>query len=85
MKHFNWPKVLIFYISMMYGGIWCWVIPVWSMKEWWKGALVGAGLATAFIVSMLAIEFYYKLKLKYGKPGNGDQERGNIPPEGTKG
>lgn len=64
---FNWIKVAIFYISMMYGGSMCWIIPIWSLKGWWKGALIGAGLSTAFIFSMAAIEWYYKLKSRSPK------------------
>ena len=61
---FNWVKGLIFYISMAWGGTACWIVSIMSFRGWWKGALVGVGLATAFILSMEAIELYCKHKPK---------------------
>lgn len=61
----SWIKVAILYISMIWGGILCWVISIMSFRDWWMGAIAGFLMATFLLAAITLPEWYQKNKLNF--------------------
>lgn len=66
----NWIKVAFLYISMISGGVLCWVIFIMSFRDWWMGAIVGFIMATFLLAAITVPELYQKYKLNIFKLWN---------------